>query len=538
MSSLRTSPSDLLAQMALRVFEAVRDVEKARLIEEALEAPRGGALGPPAEEWWVPGADLCASAISVIGPPEGVLPTSLFRLGNWLEQMERLDRWHEPLLQHNVDLPKLPEHIAAQDRLFSKTPRLNENKALGSLIPARAFGRPFGIDGIERMAAKGEPGGILLRLLDVTAYLPPALEVADADINDPNAPTHRVPVRYFLQSSSRARRSRRALSDELRVATAPMAEAKDDLELRITEDRYSVAPVYPPERIDAIVADAVEQGAHLLLMPEMSVAGASLDRLKQAIPRARQAYAQRTNNVPALRYIFAGIAAAPEVPGGRHANFIIVLDELGKEVVRQHKLRHWNLDGRTMARFGVAERAVRTTLCATLKEDTEPGKEVVVADLDSLGRLFALICADMDSKQPGHWLLENVPVDWLYAPIMDGSTCWTQCKEADRSDAPWIIRRAARAAELGATRVMVANSMTMTSWNNEMMVREREAGIKHRFVEYCDCGIGLFLDGNCPSLMQHHVTVRFAGMSSPVLRDTKWLEDWTSFGPIPPIWRA
>lgn len=516
-ADLERSPSDLLAVIAGLMVNALGDAEAVGRLEAAIAAIEAGDPAAPSEEWRLDGATICKSTIRMLGGIPSSLPADPVGLETLVTQLQRLDRWHEPILPHNVDMPRQPEHDEAEERLFTRYPRLNADKDLGLIIPGRAWALPFAADGGELLDASAAPAGILLRLLDVTGYLPTTLQGADPDDDDPAASTRPIRLRYAI---GRAGARGGIATEPIRIALAPMAEASDDIDLVVSNERYHIDPRYPCERIDAVVARAVDGGAHILMMPEMVVAEAEIDRLRAAIVRSRRAFAIRENRPPMLRHVCAGIAAKPDRPGSRHRNYILVLDADGATVITQHKLRHWNMDERSQRRFGVPVRS-GGALCTKLSEDTVPGKEVVVTDLDGFGRLFTLVCADMDKAQPGNWLLRNVRIDWLYSPIMDGSTCWTQ-----RSAPPWIIHRAAEAAALAGGRVIVTNSVAMTRWNNAATELARAADPTHPFIAYRDCGIGLLLDASRGTLNYHHVTTDLLSAASPIVELCGWDDGW------------
>lgn len=520
MFQLDCSPPDVLARLAWLVFEA-RDTTTLALIEAAIEAVGRSVTAPPEDEWLLTGDHICSEVIAKLGGKmPDALPVDANGMIDLIEQIQRLDRWHAPIKPSNATLmARLDDHELAFDRLFEDQPRLNEDSTHGLLILGQAWGRPLAPTG-EELLPVGEQRGIMARLLDVTAYLPPKLTVVDPDDDSSLAKQYPINVAYRIVAANSP--SLGGL-DTLVVAVAPMVEANGDVRVSVTGDRYSFLPVYPKLRIDQVVARAVGHDAHVLLMPEMTVDEANLDLLRQSIDSARAEYVRTHSRAPALRYVMAGVTSARGTTD--HAsNYIVILDIDGNVVLRQDKLRHWNLARGALSRFDIEGRCPAACGHDLLYEDTPPGHTVTVTDLDGIGRLFALICADMNQDQPGHWLLENIQIDWLYSPIMDGSTCWTQ-----GGAPPWIIERSVRAARTGASRVMVTNSMAMTHWNNEVIDRERIKSSAYPYVKYSACGIGLFLDGSSGTLLQQHITVSLHGSATPVVEARDWFSNWTAY---------
>ncbi|WP_152639831.1 hypothetical protein [Sphingobium bisphenolivorans] len=514
------SPPDVLARLARLVFEA-RDSATISLIEAAIEELNSSVATAPDEEFSLSGKAICSDVIINLGGkvPEK-LPRDVREMIDLVQQIQRLDRWHSPIIPSNAALMRrLDDHHLAFDRLFEDDPRLNEDRTQGLLILGQAWGRPLTPTG-EELLPPGEQMGIIARLLDVTAYLPPQLTVVDPDDDSTSARQYPINVAYQIV---RANNPSLVPGNTLMVAIAPMIEAPGDVHMSVSGNRYSFLPAYPPQRLDEAVALAVDRNAHVLLMPEMTVDEANLDRLSRSIDDARAEYVLTHNRAPALRFVMAGVTAAPGITG-QASNYIIILDINGDVVLRQDKLRHWNLGRGALSRFDIEARCPASSGHALLYEDTPPGRTITVTDLDGIGRLFALICADMNQDQPGHWLLENVQIDWLYSPIMDGSTCWTQT-----GTPPWIIDRSARAAKTGASRVMVTNSMAMTHWNNEVIDRERSSDAAYPYVRYSTCGIGLFLDGSSGTLLKQHIAVPLDHSDTPVLEVRDWLRNWTAY---------
>lgn len=527
---LGRSPSDLLAATAGALLEASRRPQFRGPLHSAfalIEEEEDG-LDPP-NDWLLPAATLCMKALFDFGDLSQGPPLDPPRLATWLLTVQRLDRWHAPLLPHNSELMRLAGHYEAEDRLFGEEGCFNVNPALGLVIPGRtaAFAYDDALeDEDDEPADPAEPRSILLELLDNVAYLPPEVEAEDPDFLP--GKTRKIGLRY--QRSLGRHRSIPAGTASIEVAIAPLAEGPDDLQVSTVQNGYGIRPVYPPPRLEQVVRHALDLEAHILCLPEMSVDHDQLGLLREALVPARRDYAERTGKAPRLRYVLCGVIATATSKGSKHRNYIHVMDSEGRMIAEQAKLSHWNMTPGQQARFGFAKHlgiVPPSPGNGILHEHTIPGDSINILDLDGMGRLLTLICADMSQDQPGDWLLENFRVDWLYAPIMDGSTCWTQ------KDAPWIIGRAAQAARTGRSRVLVTNSITMTHWNNRVI--EAHQGEKdYDFVPYSGCGIGLLLDPRKPALGFQHVVVPLSGTTSPVVEHRSWLRGWSDLTDDPP----
>src|ERR1700723_679897 len=73
-------------------------------------------LTPP-EEWLLDGLALCAEIATALGtwPPHP--PTTPQEFARCAVALQRLDRWHRPLLPSEVTLPRRAEHEILLDRM-------------------------------------------------------------------------------------------------------------------------------------------------------------------------------------------------------------------------------------------------------------------------------------------------------------------------------------------------------------------------------------------------------------------------------------
>jgi hypothetical protein len=208
-------------------------------------------------------------------------------------------------------------------------------------------------------------------------------------------------------------------------------------------------------------------------------------------------------------------------PHGAGGNSIVVLDILGREILEQDKLCRWNLSAGYQHAYGVRPACASNT--PDLKEDIPGGKTVYVADLESFGRFLTMICADMDSDKPGDWLIRNVAIEWLHAPIMDRSIAWSI--GADGNFRPWIVDRAHRATTVGVPKVIVTNSMFLTLRSN---ITYSLPGV--RYGPVANCAISFMLDKQETQLTFRQISL---DLPCPTVRVPafRWRD---GFEPFPP----
>ena len=471
----------------------------------------------PPEEWRLPGPALCAEIAASLGvwPPHP--PATVQDFVRCAAALQRLDRWHRPLLPFETALPRQPEHEILLDRMALED-RFNSNVECGTVIAREAFGSPLlRLDAVEPDWDAGlSPYASVCALLDICAFLPADVPAGDPDAESSIDGSRRVGLTF-----------RRFPPDELglpwspdgfRLALAPVAETDEDVRFWVEEDRYAIEPTVPFTRFEALIQGALGARAHLLFLPEMTVDAAYLPRFAEALRALRREAARADRDrMPSLRLALIGVIEAPHVVGGRHRNYIAAIGANGKILFTQDKLSHWNLDARAQSRFGLDDKGYPVPL----HENTTPGANIQVAEFDGLGRIMALICADMSHNLPGDWLADNIGLDWLYAPVMDASTCWFQ------GSAPWIVKRALRSCDRVGTTVVVANSMVMTHWNNRVIARYA-ADPTFPYKAYQACGIGFITRQDGRDTVIQHVKVELAAPRSPVLRVVDWSSGWTT----------
>lgn len=503
---MRSGPSELMARVAsiLYLWEERGELDPLWL-EDAdgrLENAARAAL---------PDVDaLTASAKALFSKSRRGNPTfDLFVEAASL--LQRLDEWHAPLLDA-LRAPGSPldhDREMALKRLTSGGGAFNIANGHGSIIPGSA-------DATGRTAPAD--AGVVAALLHETAFLPSATAAGDPD--DSSAPSLRqVELRYIVPRRSTGD-PRGPIGDRPKIAVAPVLEAADDavVEVRTAPDRYGVKVAYDVGRLERIISKAMSDGAHLLFMPEMTVDADETPALASAIRRSAAMYERDKGVLPELRYVVAGLAHASGVAGN---NSIVVMDVTGRSILNQEKLCRWNLRWYHQVNYGL--RPACTPTAPDLKEDIPGGRVVWIADLEHLGRFLTLICADMDYDKPGDWLIRNVAVDWLHAPIMDKSIAWSRDSVGDLQ--PWIVNRANRAVSKGVGRVVVTNSVFLT-----MKLNEYNAANPGSYPVLNRCSIAFMLDASLGDKAFKQIEV---DLPCPPLtvETTRWRD---GFKPFPP----
>ena len=508
-----TAPPDALAILADTMSRS--QPLDAQALRQELD--RADADATPPEEWLLPGLALCVEIAAALGSWPPPPPTTARDFARYGAALQRLDRWHRPLLPSETALSRQAEHEILLDRMALED-RFNANPEYGTVIARQAFGSPFlRLDAVDLdWAADPAPNAyaVLCALLDICVFLPASVAAGDPDAEASTDGSRRIGLTFRRYAPEEP--GLPWPPDVLRIALAPVAETESDVRFWVEGDRYSIEPTVPFSRLETLIHGALAADAHLLLLPEMTVDASHLPRFSETLRALRREVAHADpERMPSLRLALTGVIEAPRLAGGPHRNYIAAFGANGNILFTQEKLSHWSLDARAQSRFGLDGKGYPVPL----QENTAPGENILVAEFDGVGRLMALICADMSHNMPGDWIADHIGLDWLYAPIMDGSTCWRQGR------APWIVNRALRSCARAGTTVMVANSMVMTHWNNHVIARNK-ANPHYPYREYETCGIGFVARRDGLDTVIRHVKVELGTSRSPVLQIIDWSTGW------------
>ncbi|MDQ7251263.1 nitrilase-related carbon-nitrogen hydrolase [Dongia sedimenti] len=280
------------------------------------------------------------------------------------------------------------------------------------------------------------------------------------------------------------------------LGIAPIAEADTDFDFKTLDvagqEHYDVQVQPLHDRIKDVVKYLCEQNCRVIAFPEMAIHEDAITVLKDAVA----AHGPTSQ----LSLVFAGSARMPDASGKPPYNESIVLDHLGREILKHRKLTHWNLKKDQCDRYALPCKG------ATLNEYTTAGDTVTVLEHGFFGRIATLICEDLSRFQPGVWLRENMLLDLQFTPILDATI------EEQR----WPHRFGTKASFSGRCRVIVANSVPLTLRQNKV---NNASGATHRVSG--QCGIAFLADVESADLRERFVHVPLP-LTSPVAEVVSW----------------
>ncbi|GFE93886.1 carbon-nitrogen hydrolase family protein [Acetobacter persici] len=215
------------------------------------------------------------------------------------------------------------------------------------------------------------------------------------------------------------------------VGLAPIAEDRDDIDFMTTKrgdrpflDAIPKAPLLS-DRITAAVTALLDDGAGVIVLPELVGSVASAEALKIALKA-------RGSDTEGL--ILAGTGASASVDPGAHRphNEAMLIGANGRVLARQRKLHLFNMGINRMRECDIAP----ATGCGSRNhmEDAAAGTELVVCDLHGLGRVMTLICEDLQQQVPGGDLALVLRPDWILTPVLDISQTvgrWTHSRSIE-----------------------------------------------------------------------------------------------------------
>lgn len=504
---------DALAQLAHAMLAAspIDGVD----LSNAIDAAFGSAgYDEPRRIWEMDPVDLFEEAVSILGhwPPDP--PSDAAAFAKSALALELLDQWHAPLVAPAIHLDKTISQNEALDYQVDSD-RFNLDNEFGTVVPHSYLGVTPSRKSANPFANPVNYLSVVFHLLEFAAYIPPKVIAGDPDGLGGHKVTRNIALKFRRFSYDDIQLS--FADSELKVALAPGVQSTTDVRFWTDGSSYSIVPTYLEDRFEKILRSAIKSEAHILLMPEMSVSGVMLKQLCKQIPLARADYFSKTGILPKLSAAVVGVIADPVggKGGGLHRNYLALINSDGEIILEQEKLSHWNLDERAQNRFGLTGKGYNIPL----QENTSVGEVINIADIDGLGRVIGLICADMSHDMPGDWITDNIGLDAIYAPIMDGSTCWLQ------GVAPWIIKRSVRSCRRSGVAVIVTNSPVMTHWNNSVIQAEVANAGKSRYSQYQECGIGFLVKKSSGNMLVKHVKYSIS-LKDVVVETIYWNRGW------------
>lgn len=231
-----------------------------------------------------------------------------------------------------------------------------------------------------------------------------------------------------------------------RVGFVPVAEGPGDL-LR------TVSNGGPSQMLDIRSAPTFDGGGRLLaalaaigeadiaVAPELTIGQRCEQRLRSGLQASSSGF-------PRLLLAGSGLV---EAPGAAAAfNEARVLNAKGAVLWRQRKVWPFGMQ-RTRAE---GYRLVNPGGSELLMEKIEAGDEIVVADVDGLGRCVVLICQDFQCTRAVEDIIDDYQPDWVFVPVLDPGI----------RAGGWAHSRAFELSGRSQARFIVSSSLTMCHW--------------------------------------------------------------------------
>ncbi|MBK5549317.1 hypothetical protein JFU49_03320 [Pseudomonas sp. TH03] len=149
----------------------------------------------------------------------------------------------------------------------------------------------------------------------------------------------------------------------------------------------------------------VQAGSHdIAIAPELVMAETEVGKLRDLLDQ---------NRID-CRLIVAGSGLSVDQRSGLAWNQTEVLNARGYRLWRQRKIWPAGINGDRAAQYGLESSAEGLRY-----ELTASGDEVVIADVDGLGRCLVLICQDLEARSMTDDLVRQYQPDWVFTPILD-----------------------------------------------------------------------------------------------------------------------
>lgn len=234
-----------------------------------------------------------------------------------------------------------------------------------------------------------------------------------------------------------------------KVGLAPIAEDPDDLRFHVSSrgDRAYLDTVPGSgdlaARIRATVVSMLDDGAGLILLPELVTPVGAAEELQAVLSR------RGASETPALIVAGSGASALSEAAVSRPYNEAVLLSSGGKRIGRQRKMHLFNMGPERMEGCSITP-AVGFEGKPHM-EDATVGSELVIYDLQGLGRVMLLICEDFQQLTPGGEIAVASRPDWILAPVLD----------IGQQPGRWTHRRAIELGYRSLSRIVVSCSATL-----------------------------------------------------------------------------
>jgi hypothetical protein len=225
------------------------------------------------------------------------------------------------------------------------------------------------------------------------------------------------------------------------VGIIPIAEDANHLDLQHTvRDGVNYIDACASKSIDvpSLVMTALSNLGmiDIAIAPELLISEIDCDKIS----------AQMRITPSNVRMFVAGSGNTVEKAEDQPWNESRVLNRFGLELWRQRKIWQAGFDQHRAAELGI-----NISADAFLMEDNCAGAEVVVADVEGLGRCVVLICQDLQMAPLTGDLIRYYQPDWVFTPILDWGA------HAGR----WTHQRAWDLSAISPARYVVASSTAL-----------------------------------------------------------------------------
>lgn len=238
-----------------------------------------------------------------------------------------------------------------------------------------------------------------------------------------------------------------ALRDQLNVGVVPLVGDVHDFDwvpVNVDPPRFRVSLKHPEAiaaKAEVAIAEAGRNQCDIVVFPELCFGHKEQESFGRVIARV----ARRHGGYPWL--VVAGSAYTPsDASGLAFYNRAIVFDGHGRELLRYNKLFPYEFSMEEEERYGLAP-----LLGATARiEDIITSPRWLGILQTAIGRIAVLICEDIWNLTHFLPIVQDLAVDWLLVPVLDGI----------QHDARWTARNAGMYAEHG-TSVVIASSTSL-----------------------------------------------------------------------------
>lgn len=228
------------------------------------------------------------------------------------------------------------------------------------------------------------------------------------------------------------------IQGEETVGFVPVAEAVDDIQAEAVERNGSCFISFqlnfaPDERISNALLGMPR--VDVLLAPELILTEAAADRLSET-------FLADPVGKPNLTISGSYVTAASD--DGQGWNESRVINAFGSEIWRQRKIWPAGITRQRAIEFGILVPPDE----GLIYEDTASGDDMVIADLDGLGRCIVFICQDIQAAPLAAELIRTYQPDWIYCPILDRGV----------AEGRWAHQRAFALSDITQSRFLAVSS--------------------------------------------------------------------------------